>query len=200
MELIKKIDTRRADNGHIHGWSLFYCPYCNKKVEKRYDSGLRNKSCGCVRYRLAGESITKHGCTRNGQRTKLYCVWVNMKVRCDNSNDPAYRNYGGRGITICDEWKNDYIIFKVWALNNGYKEGLTIERKDNDSNYEPSNCRWAIMREQSRNKRSNKLTMKKVSQIRSLYFNVKIEQKLLAKIFGVSSGYINGIVNNKYWV
>ena len=79
-----------------------------------------------------------------------------MKTRCYNPKFIYYNNYGGRGIKICDEWLNDFGKFYDWTINNGYKEGLTIDRINNDGNYEPSNCRWITRAEQNRNQRKSK--------------------------------------------
>ena len=84
------------------------------------------------------------------QAAVIYTCWVGMRARCHCKTNKGYRYYGGRGITICDEW-SDYVAFREWALNNGYKKGLTIDRIDNDGNYEPSNCRWITQAEQNRN-------------------------------------------------
>ena len=79
-----------------------------------------------------------------------------MKQRCYNPNKPQYKDWGGRGITICDEWLNDFMAFYDWAMSNGYQDNLTIDRIDNNKGYEPSNCRWVDHKIQNRNKRNNR--------------------------------------------
>ena len=86
--------------------------------------------------------------------TRLYRIWVNIKTRCYNTNSPNYTRYGGRGVTVCNEWLNDFTAFYNWAITNGYADDLTIDRIDVNGNYEPSNCRWVANSEQQRNKRN----------------------------------------------
>ncbi|MBP1889811.1 hypothetical protein J2Z53_001394 [Clostridium moniliforme] len=92
----------------------------------------------------------KHGL----RYTKLYGVWGMMKQRCYNCCNKDYKDYGAREIRICDEWKNNVKIFYNWAINNGYEEGLTLDRINPNGNYEPNNCRWITNAEQQNNKRN----------------------------------------------
>lgn len=87
--------------------------------------------------------------------TKIYRVYCRMKQRCYDRNVREYKHYGGRGIKVCDEWLSDFMAFYEWAMANGYAEGLTIERKDTNGNYEPSNCVWADRKTQNNNTRAN---------------------------------------------
>ena len=83
--------------------------------------------------------------------TRLHNTWVHMKQRCYNPKNNRYHRYGGRGITVCDEWRDNFKAFYDWAMANGYQDDLTIERKNNDGNYEPANCTWILPAEQSKN-------------------------------------------------
>ena len=85
--------------------------------------------------------------------TRLYRIWVDMHNRCYQKSYHAYNHYGGRGITICDEWLHDFQTFFNWAIENGYKDNLSIDRIDNEKGYSPDNCRWVTMEEQNKNKR-----------------------------------------------
>lgn len=131
---------------------LFECSCDCGSVKNYLLINLSNKtcptrSCGCARNEHEG---VKARC-----REKLYRTYKNMKARCSNPNHPNYHNYGGRGIAVCDDWNSSYASFRTWALSNGYSEGLTLDRINNNGNYEPSNCRWVDMKVQSNNMRKN---------------------------------------------
>lgn len=111
------------------------------------------RSCGCVRMQHMLETRITHG----ESHTRLYKIWLGMKKRCYNENCKSYKNYGGRGIRVCDEWLNDFEAFKSWAINNGYKTELSIDRIDVNGDYSPDNCRWSDDFIQANNRRSNHL-------------------------------------------
>ena len=116
-------------------------------------TNLRNgntSSCGCLhKERFNGH---KHGL----KHTRLYSIWCAMKARCSNPHTKSYRNYGGRGIAVCEEWNNDFMCFYNWAMSNGYEENLSIDRINVNGNYEPSNCRWTDTETQANNTRTNR--------------------------------------------
>jgi len=145
------IDFSQRKHGRAY-WNCI-CTCGNKKIVQGYDlTSGHTKSCGCLRKIDGKEPRYRHGKVH----TRLYRIWGNMKSRCDNPNSKYYKDYGGRGISYCKEWA-DFVLFEEWALTNGYKDNLTIDRINNNGNYEPSNCRWIDIKSQQRNRRSNHL-------------------------------------------
>lgn len=113
-------------------------------------------SCGCKRKAIAvanGRKSRKHG----GFGTKLYTVWVQMKYRCYNSTCECFSDYGGRGIDVCDEWKESFVSFREWSIANGWQPNLQIDRRDNNRGYSPENCRFVTITDNLRNRRITKL-------------------------------------------
>ena len=130
---------------------------CDCGTEKPiYASSLRSgvvQSCGCLHKEAISKINYKHGFSQ----TALYKVYTSMVQRCENKKHPSYKDYGARGISICDEWRQDRMTFINWAMSNGYAEGKSIDRIENDKGYYPSNCRWTDDKTQANNKRSNRL-------------------------------------------
>jgi hypothetical protein len=144
LTIIKEVERR-------NGRRYFLC-HCDCGNERIIPLGTmrqgKAKSCGCY----AQERRSTH----NETHTRLYHIWKTMKQRCNYEKHINFKNYGGRGISLCRDW-SDFITFRDWALSNGYLDNLTIERLDVNGNYEPDNCTWATMKEQQNNKRSNTL-------------------------------------------
>lgn len=129
--------------------------------------GGGTKSCGCLKA-IASSENGKKTKTHGESHTRLYGIWAGIKSRCYGPYMQDYKNYGGRGITMCDEWRNSYIAFRDWALSHGYTDDLTIDRIDVNGNYEPQNCRWITIKEQCNNTRVNRyLTLDGVTKTKT---------------------------------
>lgn len=101
------------------------------------------QSCGCLRKDGTRKAAYSYGLSK----TRLYRTWCNIKTRCHNPNASNYEFYGGKGVSVCDEWRNDFKAFYDWAMANGYEDNLTIDRKNSDGDYCPENCQWITQSE-----------------------------------------------------
>lgn len=159
LVVIERSGTHTSPCGTKRALYLCKCDCGNEVVVQSINLTSGNTtSCGCHRSKTSSESHTKHGCAKKDKTERLYNVWKSMISRCYYKRNSRYDRYGGRGIQVCDEWKNSYESFRKWSLENGYdKEAdfgkCTIDRIDNDGNYEPANCRWVDMKVQARNRK-----------------------------------------------
>ena len=151
--VIEYLGLRKRKDGRNNKYWKCVCD-CGAIVEHTSGNLLSGKtiSCGCYRKEKLHDLYYKGG------KSKLYDIWRMMKKRCYEKDNPHFHNYGGRGITVCDEWlgKDGYVNFKKWSESSGYKEGLTLDRNDNNKGYSPDNCSWQTMEYQSNNKRNNR--------------------------------------------
>lgn len=144
------------------------------------------KSCGCIQK----EVVKKYFTTHNMTNTKLYKVWRAIIDRTEYSSNKRYKNYGDRGIKMCKEWRKDFKNFYNWAINNGYKEGLTIDRINVNGDYEPNNCRWVTWEEQENNRTNNH------------YITYKVEthtMKQWSEILGIKYSTLSNRLNSYNW-
>ena len=154
------------------------------------------KSCGCLEIenrQHIGKEI--HGLSQ----LPIYKVWKSMKARCYRETDKRYSRYGGRGISVCNEWLHSPEAFIEWANKNGYSKGLSLDRIDNNSNYSPENCRFVSTAINNRNSSNVKLHDMEILKIKELYAN-GWKQIDIAERFCISQQTVSKIVNDKSWI
>lgn len=179
LTVVKRAKDKVDKTGRTYIMWECNCDCGNRTIIR--NASLRSghtSSCGCLR--------RKHG----QAGTRLYRIWCNMKTRCYCSTDPHYKRWGGRGITICEAWLNDFQAFYTWSMSNGYSDVLTIDRVNNDKPYSPENCRWVSLYEQANNTRKNR------------YYEHKGETHTLAewaRILGISRSILKDRICKLNW-
>lgn len=195
MKLLKSLPCVKDKSGNLQCYALFHCDFCGKNVRKLRASGKQCGSCGCQRAKGKFNSHYSHGdCT--GKISNLYMVWADMKARCKNTNHRAYSRYGGRCISVCQEWQQ-YSPFRSWAESNGYRLGLTIDRVENDGNYAPSNCRWVDNMTNCRNSTRAQINVMVARQIKILL--KEYAPRTVSNHLGVSIHIVRDIKRGKTW-
>ncbi len=198
LTVIKR--AKNDANGRARWWCECKCGrMCIRVGGKELRSG-NTTSCGCYFEEMIkeGRARYKHGGARRGKTEKLFVMWAGMKARCENPGHKSYSYYGGRGITVCDEWQ-DYATFRDWAEGNSYAPGLELDRRKNDLGYSPDNCRWVPKVVNIRNQDQIKLSIGIAREIRSKYAEGGISQWALAAEHGVSRPVIKAIIDYEIW-
>ena len=156
LTVLYQVEDHICPSGRHHAQWLCQCSCGSDPIVVIGDSlkyGNHTRSCGCLDMETKASRAIKHG----DSYTKLYNLYTSMIERCCNVNDKRYDDYGGRGIEVCQEWRLNYKNFKIWAMKSGYKEGLSLDRENNDKGYCPDNCRWVTQKIQANNTRRNRV-------------------------------------------
>lgn len=152
-------------------------------------------SCGCYR----NERIREATCTHALTKTPLYRIWTGIKSRCYNTKVKSYKDYGGRGIAMCDEWKNDFKAFHDWCMANGWKKELQIDREKNSGNYEPSNCRFVKQVINNRNRDFCVMNPTRVMVAKLLHFKHGLNYSEISRLYFVAAHTIRNAITGKTW-
>jgi hypothetical protein len=187
FKILKDLGKNNSDKQRM---ILVECKVCKKDYEIELSNITRRKSCGCINH---GGKV----CSYVNSHPRLRRIYTLMMRRCYYKKDSCYYLYGYKNIIVCNEWREHPDNFCKWALENGYSDNLSIDRLDNNGNYEPTNCRWADTKTQGRNRSFCKITLETAKQIR--IDKLTMNQKQLAKKYNVSNGTISLIVKNKSW-
>lgn len=154
LTIVRRAENYVSPNGTSYASFICKCDCGKTVVVRSHDLRTgRTTSCGCYHDQCCRERRTVHSMSRS----PLNEIWSAMKQRCSNKNSKDYKNYGGRGISVCEEWEKDFTVFYEWSVKSGYKKGLSIDRIDVNGDYRPDNCRWVTQRVQSNNMRKNRV-------------------------------------------
>lgn len=152
LTVLRRAENYVRPNGHKESTWVCCCE-CGDEITATRTNLKRARSCGCSKGKYISASKITHGMSNS----RLYRIWQNMKNRCYNPNVDRYDRYGGRGITVCEKWRDSFEAFYKWAIDNGYSDELSIDRKDVNGNYTPDNCRWISMDKQADNKSNSRI-------------------------------------------
>ncbi len=177
----------------------YICGTCGVERMLKFRAGKVNLSknchtCASKLMRVGDKNWKNHG----GVGTLLYQVWCGMKQRCVYENHKNFSNYGGRGIRACSEWMKSFEAFRDWALQHGYRKGLILDRKDNDGNYEPENCRWVSTFNSCANRRNNILTVPNAMIVKDLSWR-GVSQKVIGALFNIPTAYVSAVKHGHAW-
>ncbi len=205
MTLVKDLGMQypTANSKRKYRYGLYICPDCNSETKAQTTSVKRGqtKRCSSCGGKLSASKMTREQRIKHGDSgTRLHNIWNGMRDRCKRKKHPMFHHYGGKGVTVCAEWL-DYSTFKIWSLRNGYSNELTIERKDNDGNYEPNNCKWATRKEQSNNQGTSVLlrfTEQELLHIQREYYTSKKTVDEYVAYVGISRSSLQKLLSGKY--
>ena len=184
------------------GRMLYSKYHCICGSERYYPEYVINKgkikSCGCLKKERISKLKYKDGL--KAENLKLYQIWASMRKRCNKEKDKAFSNYGARGISVCDEWNNSFKSFYDWSISNGYIEGiLSIDRRDNNGNYCPENCRWVNKSTQTQNTRRS-IGIKKANLIKEDFKSGAYTDLQIAHKYGTSRSTVQRIKYKKTYI
>lgn len=188
IDIIEIIPNKKINKSY-RKYYILKCRKCLNDFKIRSDYIKLKKECICKKCsKINSSTIHSFALRINGRRDRIYGIWAGMRSRCFSKSNDKYSYYGGKGITICEEW-NDFMTFRKWALENGYKDSLTIDRRNGEDNYNSSNCRWVTKCVQSAN--TKRIRTNNRSGYKGVFFS-KDKNRYIAKIQHENISYYLG--------